>query len=266
MSPASAQLEASTTALKRGWNFLESFDVPTGSVKDRSAVFVRKTPLNGKPTEVYVKIYANKRHPFQRLFRQGRSQNEVKNLLFFRSVGIATPEIVAWGERRNPIGRIVEEFIITASKKGTLQLDAFIDQYCDNTEREDLRLAREQIARRMGEWTAAMHAGNFIHEDLNWRNVLARMGDEGPELFWIDCPNGRFMKPGSGFERKKLKDCAALDKVARLKCSIAERRAFVEAYLGGSPSDEQVKALCDKIENFRRTRFDPKDDKQLENA
>lgn len=38
-------------------------------------------------TTAYVKIYANKRHLFQRIFRSAQSRIEVRNLLFIRSIG-----------------------------------------------------------------------------------------------------------------------------------------------------------------------------------
>ena len=183
MSPESAPLEASTNALKRGWAFLESFDVPTESVRDRSAVFVRETERSGELSGVYVKIYANKLHPFQRLFRKGRCQNEVRNLLFFKSVGIETPEIVAWGERRNLIGRIVEEFIITATVEHSLQLDTFVDQHCAGPTDENHKLIRMRIACLMGEWTAAMHAGNFIHEDQKTQRLCRTRQSRSLEVF-----------------------------------------------------------------------------------
>ncbi len=258
----SQNIDSEVNALREGWTYLEPLNVPTASVKKRSAVFLREIAKDGEPCSAYVKIYANKQHPFQRLFRTGRSRTEVRNLLFFRSLGIATPKVLAWGERRNAIGRLVEEFIITQAEADTLQLDDFVKQhYPDSTEPEQ-EATRIQIARQLGEWTRRMHAHYFIHEDLKWRNILARQGKGEAELFWIDCPKGTFHRPGINFERKKLKDCATLDKLARLLCTKDERSIFLQAYLGESAQPEEVQKLCRKIEAYRKARFDRKDDQQ----
>ncbi|PXA03120.1 hypothetical protein DDZ13_13715 [Coraliomargarita sinensis] len=261
-----SKVKASRQSLERGWGFLDAFEVPASSVKDRSAVFIRETTHNDRKTEVYIKIYANRKHPLQRVFRSGRSQREVGNLLFFQSLGIPTPQVIAWGERRNPFGRIVEEFIITESEKGTLQLDEFVRSFCPDPEQSEQQAMRRHIAKNLGEWTARIHAEAFIHEDLKWRNILVRPNGTTPELFWIDCPNGRFMKKGKALDRKKLKDCAALDKLAHLECTKEERKAFIAAYLGDSGNAGSVAKMCREVENYRRRRFDPKDRTQREGS
>ncbi|TVP79849.1 MAG: hypothetical protein EA353_05300 [Puniceicoccaceae bacterium] len=253
-------------SLKQDWSFIEPLKLPTESIKDRSAVFIRDLSTNGSTDACYVKIYAYKKTPWQRIFRAGRSQIEARNLLFFRSLGIATPDVLAWGERRNKLGRLVEEFIITRAEPDTLQLDEFVTAHLAGPESSGQSTARLQVAGQLGEWTRRIHENHFIHEDLKWRNILARRASAGVELFWIDCPKGSFYKQGRQFERKKLKDCATLDKLARLHCSKDERRAFLESYLGEQASYENLTALCARIESYRRNRFDAKDDQQREHA
>lgn len=259
-------LDQSVEALRKEWAFLAPYDLPTAEIKDRSAVFVREVSVDQQSTEAYVKIYASQKHPFQRLLRQSRSQNEVRNLLFFRSIGIPTPQILAWGERRNAIGRVVQDFIITEAVKDTLQLDAFIQAVYPSQEDPTHRPPRIEIARQLGKWTRAMHDHNFIHEDLKWRNILARPQAGGADLYWIDCPKGAFKKSGASLDRKKLKDCATLDKLARIQCSKEERTEFIKAYLGDDATPPQVQKLCKDIEDYRRQRFDAKDDQQREDA
>lgn len=262
MQANNVDLDQSVEALRQEWAFLAPYDLPTAEIKDRSAVFVREVSVGKQSTEAYVKIYANQKHPFQRLFRISRSRNEVRNLLFFRSIGIPTPQILAWGEKRNSIGRVVQDFIITEAVKDTLQLDAFIEAVYPSQEDPTHRPPRIEIARQLGQWTRAMHDHNFIHEDLKWRNILARPKEDGADLYWIDCPKGDFMKSGATLERKKLKDCATLDKLARIQCSKEERSEFIKAYLGSNATPLQVQKLCKDIEDYRRQRFDAKDDKQ----
>lgn len=251
-------------ALRKPWSFLEALDLPTDDVRDRSKVFVCDVETENGQRSCFVKIYANRLHPFQRWMRQSRSQNETRNLCFFREVGIPTPEIVAWGQRRNWMGRIVQEFIITAAEADTVQLDDFTRLNCPTP--NDASEIRQRIASQLGGWTRSMHDNGFIHEDLKWRNILARLSGNEVELFWIDCPKGKFYPQGSALERKKLKDCATLDKIARIQCSKQERRLFIQAYLGDDANESDQQQLCQRIERYRSQRFDPKDDKQRDNA
>lgn len=253
-------INQATEALRRDWSYLETYSLPLEAIKDRSAVFIRKVTDNEHSTEAYVKIYANRKYPFQRYLRKGKAYTEVRNLLFFQSIQIPTPRILAWGERRNRIGRIIQEFIITEAVPGALQLDQFAKHDESN------RPLRRKIAEQLGGWTRAMHDRGFIHEDLKWRNILVSVEEDTPGLFWIDCPKGGFYKASAMLERKKLKDCATLDKLARFECTKAERAAFVRAYLGTGATHNAISSLCHKIETYRNARFDAKDDRQRADA
>lgn len=263
MQANQSDLNQAREELRKDWSFLKQFNQPVDAVKGRSAVFVCEVEGSDKPTQVYVKIYANRKHPFQRFLRKGRSSTEVRNLLFFKSIGIAAPRILAWGEKRNCIGRIVQEFIITEAVSDTQQLDHFVAEHCPDQSHSDQSAMRLQIAKQLGIWTRAMHDAKFVHEDLKWRNVLARRtGDDQAELFWIDCPKGYFCDREGILARKRLKDCATLDKVARVQCSKNERQTFIKAYLGADASNDTVSELCRAIENYRQGRFDAKDNLQ----
>jgi hypothetical protein len=67
-------------------------------------------------------------------------------------------------------------------------------------------------------------------------------------------------------KRKQLKDCATLDKLARHECTKEEREAFIRAYLGPDFSEKHAQKLCQEIEDYRRQRFDPKDNRQRRNS
>jgi tRNA A-37 threonylcarbamoyl transferase component Bud32 len=261
MRKRQAQLHQATQALQKEWSFLEPHTLPLEKVKDRSAVFVREIENEGATTPAYIKIYAIQKYPFQRVLRKSKSRREVSNLLFFQSVGIPTPPILAWGVRRNKIGRIVQEFIITQAIPDSLQLDQFVLTHCPDRSRPVYCQLRDQIIDLLGQWTAAMHAHDFIHEDLKWRNILVRLKCGGADLFWIDCPKGGFRR-GLGLARKKLKDCATLDKIARIDCSLEERRRFLCAYLDQPTGSPQVAQMCQRVEQYRTRRFDAKDDRQ----
>ena len=262
MQKRQVELDQQTEALRREWSFLKPFDLDTKNLIDRSAVFQQTICVDGSEVPAFIKIYANKRHPLQRLYREGKSRTEVRNLLFFQSIDIPVPRVIGWGNKKNRIGRIVEEFIITEAVPRSQQLDDYVAEHCPDRSCLEYENRRDQIIKRLGEWTSRMHAANFIHEDLKWRNILARTDADQVSVFWIDCPKGGFSNSRFSLERKKLKDCSTLDKLGRIRCSKEERQAFIKAYLGTDATAESVQQLCHKIETYRRKRFDAKDEQQ----
>jgi hypothetical protein len=82
------------------------------------------------------------------------------------------------------------------------------------------------------------------------------------QLFWIDCPKGEFSKLPFQHKRHQLKDCATLDKLARLHCSQEERQRFVAAYLQYPTNSPEVLQFSAAVSRYRRRRFDAKDERQ----
>lgn len=237
-------------ALRKDWSFLEPLEVPAEAVKDRSAVFVRHLKENDEAHMAYVKIYANKKHPFQRLFRRGRSRTEVRNLLFFKSLGIATPEVLAWGERRNRWGKQIQDFIITRAIPQTVTLEEYLQSG------EASAKARLELARDLGNKMKILHQHHFYHKDIHFRNILVPDSDSRARLYFIDCPRGRFH---TGLRPKKhwqLKDLGILDKYASVLCSNRERIAFLENYLDLGRDTVAFARTAKEIESFRRKRYD----------
>lgn len=236
------------------------------AIRSRSAVFERTLPAaEGGAAEgrgVFVKVYTFKKHAFQRFLRQGRSRNEARNLLFFRKLGIAVPEVMAWGRRRNRLGRIVEEFIMTEAIVGAMQLDLFLEHHCPDRSRPADGECRDAIIRQLGKWTRAIHDHHFFHQDLKWRNILVRLDGGKPELFWIDCPKGGFNCVPVHRRRLRIKDCATLDKLARLNCTADERRLFVDSYFGEDGNPGERDRFAREVVRYRERRFDPEDDRQ----
>jgi tRNA A-37 threonylcarbamoyl transferase component Bud32 len=262
MIPTQAELNQQTDALRKELSFLDQFGVDPADVNIRSKVYQREFTENGVRIPVFVKVYSHKKHPLQRLWRTAISRTETRNLLFFQSIGIAVPRVIAWGQRTNSIGRVTEAFIITEAIPGTQTLSEFIPEACPDRSTPAYCQRRDSILGQLGRWTRAMHAHNFHHQDLKWRNILARMQDDQVELFWIDCPKGDFPKLPFQQKRNKLKDCATLDKLARLHCSREERLRFVATYLQQAADTPAVRELSAAISNYRRQRFATEDERQ----
>jgi tRNA A-37 threonylcarbamoyl transferase component Bud32 len=252
MQDPEADLVKSTDSLKKDWSFLDPYTLPLDDAKDRSTIFVREVENLGIFQKAYIKIYANRKYPFQRYLRKSKSRTEVRNLLFFQSIGISTPRIIGWGQRRNAIRRIIQEFIITEAIPDSLTLDQYV-------RRKSLsRLQAARLARTLGSWLRSMHTNNFYHKDFHWRNILIRCKKQKLVISLIDCPRGAFHSSTIRSRYWRLKDCAILDKYASVLVDNITRSIFLQAYLNTSRHSSSFKKWSQRIPAYRLARFDQK--------
>jgi tRNA A-37 threonylcarbamoyl transferase component Bud32 len=252
MQDPEADLAKLTDSLKNEWSFLDPYKLPLDDAKDRSTIFVREVKNLGIFQKAYIKIYANRKYPFQRYLRKSKSRNEVRNLLFFQSIGISTPRIIGWGQRRNAIRQIIQEFIITEAIPDSLTLD----QYVRKKSLSKLQAAR--LARTLGLWLRNMHTNNFYHKDFHWRNILIRCKKQKLVISLIDCPRGAFHYSTIRSRYWRLKDCAILDKYGSVLVDDITRSIFLQAYLKTSRHSSSFKKWSQRIPAYRLARFDQK--------
>ena len=245
MQPDRRALDQATQSVHKDVSLLSALNVDASAINQRSAVFERiYKDSSGKHVPAFVKVYTYRQHPLERLWRSGRSRIEARNLIFFQQSGIAAARVIAWGEHKNAVGKLVYEYIITEAVPDTQTLDQFVAEHCPDRSRPEYSSRRDQLLEQLGRATARIHAQHFFHKDLKWRNLLARLAGETVETFWIDCPKGDFHAPPWPQQHGRLKDCATLDKIARLSCTKEERLRFVAHYLGATESSEQVAAFA----------------------
>ena len=159
-------ISAQTDALRKDYSFLDVFGVNASKVRDRSQVFQRSFTENGVEVHAFVKVYSYRKSPFQRLWRRGIARIEARNLLFFSAIGIASPRVIAWGQRKNPLGKIVDEFIITEAIPETQTLDAFMADACPDRSQPRYCKLRDGLIDQLSRATAAIHQHHFYHQDL----------------------------------------------------------------------------------------------------
>ena len=73
-----------------------------------------------------------------------------------------------------------------------------------------------------------MHGKRFIHNDLQWRNLLVSISAP-PRIYMIDCPAGRCIYL-LGNRRGVVRDLAFLNKMAALALSKTDRLRFYLKY------------------------------------
>ncbi len=164
----------------------------------------------------YVKLYHDRGRGLRRYIGRSRVRAEWENLDRLRQLGVPTVKAVAFGEE----GR--RGALVTAEVPGAVDLRAFVTP--------QLAAARyDAVAGLLSRYVRAMHQAGFVHGDLKWRNVLVGQREDGPEVFVIDCPQGRWL-PGPLRHRAIIKDLACLDKVAKKRLSRTQRLRFFLEY------------------------------------
>lgn len=183
---------------------------------------VKRVTFQGK--RYYVKIYDAAGKRLRRYVGRSRVRAEWENLMVFRGLGIATPEIVAFGEERR-YGLYRRGALVTLEVANTMDLESHARK-CPEVlkDKQWVTAVLDQVA----ENTRKMHDAGFAHSDLNWRNILVST-QGAPAVYFIDCPAGRFW-PWPFLRRRTIRDLAHLDKVGRELLSNTQRLRFYLAY------------------------------------
>jgi tRNA A-37 threonylcarbamoyl transferase component Bud32 len=209
---------------------------------------------DGSSEQVFLKQYVFPSPAWSFVGRRSKARREFENYGVFRSLNIPCPLAIACGELRDGLGRLRRAFILTRAVPDARNLIEFVQARCPNRGNAAARQLRRGIIARLAPMVARIHVEGFFHNDLVWRNVLVVAGTGGtPELWWIDCPRGRFARLGRG--RLRVKDLALLDRAAAELCSRGERLAFVKAYLGKTGLDPQTKEFARSVLAYKRRRW-----------
>ncbi len=145
-------------------------------------------------------------------------------MLYFQKLGINTPDIIAYGEKRC-FGAFYYGAIITKAVPMVLDLSALAEK-----RPEIYRGGRwlQQISEKIAAYTRALHNQHFIHNDLKWRNILISL-QPSANVYFIDCPVGR-KRYGWQRHRGIIKDLACLDKKSKYILSRSQRLRFYKQY------------------------------------
>lgn len=190
----------------------------------------------------YVKRYTARGRRLSKWFGKSRILGEWKNLVFFQTIGIITPPIVAYGETSNKNYR---GCVITEEVENTVDLS-------DLAETNAPQLRNKQwlnhVSQQIADAARKMHAQGFAHNDFKWRNILVTK-EALPTAYFIDCPVGRFWW-GPFLQHRIIKDIACIDKVAKFKLSRTQRLRFYLQYTQKTKLDTADKKVLKKIIHY----------------
>lgn len=200
--------------------------------------------------EFYVKRYTASGKYLRKYLGRSRVRAEWENLQLFSALGIATLDILAYGEEYRA-GKFLRGALVTAGLRDASDLENLAENKNPLLfNRDSFRYLAEQIA----QYTRAMHQSRFAHNDLDWRNILvapsaAEGGVQNSLVYFFDCPGGRrWCWPF--LEYRIVKDLAHLDKIARHCLPLRWRLWFYHKYTGRAVLTAQDKRRLRKIFSY----------------
>ncbi len=224
-----------------GLSRYEDFITP----RPESLVWRRKTTQTYRlevrdPAEDEARVYFLKHYRYgprgwRFLLRRDKPSTEARNYAAVRrSVGDVVPHVVATGRRRR-FGLLRDAFILTRGIPRAVQLDEVARQRWSGR-----RLEPEEAVRQRALLTATadlvrrLHAASIFHIDLQWRNILARLGErpEDVAVFLIDLPRGGRAWSPPRRRHGRFRDLSSLDKLGRVYLSRSQRLRWFLAYTG----------------------------------
>jgi tRNA A-37 threonylcarbamoyl transferase component Bud32 len=176
---------------------------------------------------LFVKYYQAEQDGFRfSRFIRSKPSRERNNLRLFQKLGVPTLQPVAVGVKRR-WGVFQTGYLVTLEEPGAVELSMLARS---SPERLSDRGFYAELATKLADGVRKLHRHNFFHNDLNWRNILIRQEPE-LEVMIFDSPIGRRWHPPLR-EHRLVKDLAALDRLACVYLSRAQRLRFYLSYVG----------------------------------
>ena len=216
------------------------FELEGEIVSKNSLSNVIKLNIDGRT--FYVKRYVKAGENFFKRYLRSQVQVEWENLELFEHFGIPTANVVAFGEEKK-YGVFKRGALITEEIKNTVDLVGLAsskDKLLSN------KVWLNQVMEKVADYTAKLHQAGFVHNDLNWRNILVTKSDI-PNVYFIDCANGKHsIQLGQGI----IKDLSSLDKCAKIVLTKKNRLRFYHYYFGIKKLSKRNKQQVRKVIQF----------------
>ena len=170
--------------------------------------------------------------------------NEFRVLAWLREHQVPAVRPVAAAARTKG-GRLVAHALLTEHVPGAVDLQRRLQDPADplRTSRE----ARRRVAELIGRCLHRVHSFGYVHRDVHARNILVRLDEDGPRIWFLDCRRGGPPSWRSG----SWHDLAMLDADWRGRWPRSDRLATLRAYLsddeGAGPAIAHVARLRGKV-------------------
>ncbi len=215
---------------------------PREKVTSDSRSSVSRLPLG---QTYYVKEFFGRRSRLKNLLSIDRYSREVRNLEYFKKLGLRTPDIVAVGHQKR-YGLLTGAVLVTREVESATDLYQWVES--GRLAQQGTACTRDTLS-QLAEATRRMHRDNFYHGDLKPRNVLMRVKEGKPELFFFDCPSGRRIPPPL-FPHYRVKELAHIERDLRGKLRKSDLLFLFKQYLGCDRLTAEHKTLARSVLNY----------------
>ncbi len=198
---------------EEGLAFVRDAVGAAGTLYDYAASLAGAEPIKGRGTVYLIPGPGRRRWVVRRLSHGGllapltgdrflrlgvpRPVNELSLALRLQELGVPTPRVAA--ALVYPAGLVYRGEVARDEITGALDLAA-----CLFGGRRLAEPERRAALSAAGELIAALHRAGVIHPDLNLRNVLVRLGDEGPRAYILDVEKCRVAARLSNAARERM--------------------------------------------------------------
>lgn len=196
--------------------------------------------------QYYVKRYISAGKGIKRFIGRPRVQGEWENLQWFAQWGIPTATLIGFGFEKK-WGLFHRGAVITQEIPNTIDLA----QIADQPRLLNVDLVKK-ISTQLAKFTRNLHAHQFIHNDLKWRNILI---DNQQQVYLIDCPLGDFWN-GELLNYRIVKDLKTLDNHAKKHLSRTQRLRFFLDYVNSPRLTVDNKQMLLRLLQRRSRRYD----------
>jgi tRNA A-37 threonylcarbamoyl transferase component Bud32 len=177
-------------------------------------------------------------------FGRSKARREFENLAWLQARGLDAPGPVAFGEARRAHW-LERSFLISEGIPAPLPLDRFIREVLPAWPAGAARRGRDELVRRLADYTRRLHAERFVHHDYFWRNIILS-GSSLAHFYLIDAHQGRPWQPGME-QASRAKDLATLDAPAPRFFRRTERLRFFLHYRQQTALRPADKALLRRV-------------------
>jgi len=189
----------------------------------------------------YIKVFLSRGKKWRKIFGRSRYHAEKDNLIFCKNLGINTPDIVAFGHQTKWWGlRFKMGILVTAEVKKAVNFKEIALHHPDFFRQSQWRLA---TLKQIATYVALLHQRNFLHYDLQWRNILVTL-QPTPQVYFFDMPSGRLYNFFLKYHLKR--DFFNLYKSAILFLSKTDQLRFYLYYKNQKSLSQEDKHLIKK--------------------
>lgn len=202
-----------------------------GPPEDPSVVTTLELPVEGTVGRFHLKRYtyagwAESKGLLGRgtLWGAAPEVNEFRVLAWMRQNQVPAVRPVAAAARTKG-GRLVAHALLTEHVPAAVDLQRRLQDPADPL--RTARATRRRVGELIGRCLQRMHSFGYVHRDVFARNILVRLDEDGPRIWFLDCRRGGPPSWRSG----SWHDLATLDADWKGRWPRSDRLATLRAYL-----------------------------------